>query len=322
MRFLSSLGNLVAGPAVAIDLGSANTRVYALGRGLVAEQPTSVEAARDPVAGRPTVGAPIQGGAVVDVQAAAALLQSVLGRSGGLARPRALICAPTDASPDERVALEEVTRRGGALEVEIIPAPLAAAIGAGLDVSLGYAQLVVDIGHGVMDIAVIRAGSLPVTASLRVGCGQLHAAAAGWVEEHHGILLPARETEALMQAVGARQANRRPPRLTIKGINRKTGREVELSIGVAGIGKVFAPVVLSMVRRIRELLRRLPDDLAAEVIESGVSVTGGGACVPCIVEPMAEATKLEVRVASDPLRAVIRGAGQLLELRSQKGWAR
>src|SRR5215813_12100689 len=137
--------NLLA-PDLAIDLGTANTRLYARGHGLIA-----------------------------DIEAASSLLKFFLSRAQrlGILRPRALACAPTDACEEERAALIEATRRAGASAVVVVPEPMAAAIGADLDVSSPYAQMVVDIGDGVTDIAVIRSGALVMTSAVRTACSDL-----------------------------------------------------------------------------------------------------------------------------------------------------
>lgn len=148
-------------PDVAIDLGTANTRLFATGRGLLAETPSIVGG----------MFHPLRGGVIVDIGGAAELLEPLIGRVRRLAaRPRALACVPSDATSDETKALRHATRAAGARDVAIVAEPLAAAIGAGLDVASPYAHMLVDLGDGVTDLAVIREGQMIRTAALRVSC--------------------------------------------------------------------------------------------------------------------------------------------------------
>ncbi|MGH9802310.1 MAG: rod shape-determining protein, partial [Blastocatellia bacterium] len=199
----AGLRKLVAPPDLAIDLGTANTRLYALGHGLIANEPSlirfqqytgEVEAvgaqaawlsSNDPYS--PTVS-PLHAGVVADIEAASSLLKPFLKRAQrfGLFKPRVLACAPTDACEEERAALIEAAQRAGASEVYIAPEPLAAAIGAGMDVASHYAQMIVDIGDGVTDIAVVRSGSLILTSAVRTACSDLRNAVAQMVSFRHG----------------------------------------------------------------------------------------------------------------------------------------
>src|SRR5262249_7266062 len=206
LSIILGLRRIIAAPDIAIDLGTANTRLYALGRGMIADEPSivrmSLETGRVEAVGRCAVRlryrngnassvSPLRAGVIEDVDAAASLLKPLMWRARrlGLMRPRALACAPTDASEKERAALIEVTRRAGASYVAIAPEPLAAAIGAGLDISSPYAQMVVDIGDGVTDIAVIRSGTLVATSAVRKACSDLHSAILNHVEKKYKVSL-------------------------------------------------------------------------------------------------------------------------------------
>ncbi|HYE76236.1 MAG TPA: rod shape-determining protein, partial [Blastocatellia bacterium] len=183
LKFFSEIRKTIADPDVAIDLGSANTRLYAHGRGLIADEPSIVKMRSDN--GRiEAVGisaafsfksanhafiSPVSSGVVKDIKAASALLAPLMRRARGigLIKPRVLACAPTDACEEERAALIEATRRAGASAVVLAPEPLAAAIGVGMEVELPHAQMIIDIGDGVTDIAVIRSGELIITDAVR-----------------------------------------------------------------------------------------------------------------------------------------------------------
>lgn len=259
---------LLSAPDVAIDLGTANTRVFASGRGVVGETPS--------VVGRRFH--PLRRGVVVDIGGAAELLEPMLGRTRRLGfRPRALTCVPSDATEDEMRALRQAARAAGARDVAIVSEPLAAAIGAGLDIASPYAQMLVDLGDGVTDIAVIRSSEVLQSESLRLGCCDLR----GSVMDEG---LDESQAEFLMR------------------------KRFELDR--------LTPDMLLVARRIAtfvdDFFRDLPDALAVEVVESGICATGGGACLSGLVQLIREQSGMSISVARDPLHAVIRGASRIL----------
>jgi rod shape-determining protein MreB len=336
---LSRLRGIVADPDVAIDLGTANTRLYAVGRGLVADEPSlvavdrgtgSVEAvgaraariADSDASVRPV--SPLRAGVISDMNAATSLLTPLLRRARrfGLLRPRVLVCAPTDAREDERAALVEATRRAGAAAVTVAPEPLAAAIGAGLDISSSYAQMIVDIGDGVTDIAVIRSGRLVGTSAVRTACSDLHAAVQRSVAEQTNVLLHAREAERLTLDLGAARGTASPRSLVAAGIDRASGIETSVLVSGQQVVQAIDPVVAAIVRAVRTTVSDLPATTACEVIESGICLTGGGARLRGLADLIATETALEVRPAADPMRAVIEGARQMLSVATVTGaWA-
>jgi rod shape-determining protein MreB len=324
------LRSLVATPDIAVDLGNANTRVYALGRGLVADEP-SIIAVRKSSGSVVAVGTkaarlgddediqqvyPMQAGVIADVQATSDLLQPLIGRARGrfnvYNKPRVLICAPSGTRDDEREALVEATRRAGAASVSVAPEPLAAAIGAGLDVSSEYAQMLVDIGDGITDIAVIRSGRLVTTKSMRRACSDMHRAVRVQVARDHGVKLYAREAERLTRILGATRESVRDASLVVCGRDNRTGGKTTARITSEEVCTAIDPVILEIVGLVRSVVNELPATTACEVIESGISLTGGGATLKGLSAFIASETSLDVRPADDPLRAVIEGARQML----------
>jgi rod shape-determining protein MreB len=330
------LREFIADPDVAIDLGTANTRLYALGRGLVADEP-SVVAVRRETGSVEAVGtcaariadsdsnvqrvSPLRAGVISDVQAAAALLTPLLQRARrfGLLKPRVLICAPTDACEDERAALVEATRRAGAATVTVVPEPLAGAIGAGLDVSSAYAQMIVDIGDGVTDIAVIRSGRLVKTAAVRKACSDLRAAVRREVVEHTGVLLYPREADRLTLRFGATRASAPSGSLVVAGTDQASGREASVLVSSHEVVEAIEPILCAIVQAVRTAVNDLPATTACEVIESGICLTGGGARLRGLAGLIAAETTVDVRPASDPMRAVIDGARQMLTVATATG---
>jgi rod shape-determining protein MreB len=328
---------LIADPDLALDLGNANTRLYALGKGLICDEPSAIRLSpgdtfvgtgRRPftdMSGRAMTCAPsmtpLTGGVVTDVDAATELLAPFMRRARlyGLSKPRVLACAPTDASRREVEALVAAVIRAGASSVKVVREPQAAAIGAGLDISLPYAQMLIDIGDGVTDIAVIRSGQLIKTAAVRSACRDIYAMIQSLVAKRHNVILYWREVERLAREFGvAREIPSRPP-CSALGLDRATGHEKEMIVSDTDVSEAIEPVILKIQEMLRGVIRGLPHDSAAEVIESGVCLTGGGTYLPGMKEMIAAETSLDVRVAPDPLRAVINGAGQMLAVGAETG---
>ncbi len=340
LSVLAGLRRAFADPDLAIDLGTANTRMYALGRGLIADEPSvvrlrpdtgSVEAVGSRAV-RLTAGghddgsavSPLRAGVIADIDAASSLLEPLFRRARGLGlvRPRVLACAPTDACDDERAALVEAARRAGAGSVRIVPEPLAAAIGAGLDVASPYAQMLVDMGDGVTDIAVICSGTVIASTAVRIACSDLHVALSRAVVDSHGTLLYADETERLTRTVGIARQGAPATSHSAVGLDCRTGREMRVIVGSREISTALDPTVAKIVRAVRDTVNDLPTTTSCEVIESGICLTGGGARLPGLAERLSSETMLEVSPAADPLRAVINGARQMLTVGGHTGlWA-
>jgi rod shape-determining protein MreB len=295
---------------VAVDLGTANVRVFAHGRGLVADDPSIVRMRRESHsivsvgsnagAGGEAGGAsfpvhPMRKGVVRDVECAGWLLSAMLRRAGGLSlvRPAVLACAPSDATGDEIESLREALRRAGAARVTIIPEPLAAAVGAGLDMASEHAQMIVDVGEGVTDVAVLRDGLIEAAWAVRVGCSDLRSAVADHLlRAGVGMPSPAAIDAMIRRADAA-------------GADGSGGR------ALLGIREAMAPVVEAIATEVRAAWGSLAPGASCEVIEGGIWLTGGGACLRVITEGVARVTAIDVHVPANPLHAVITGASRI-----------
>jgi rod shape-determining protein MreB and related proteins len=291
---------------LAVDLGTANVRVFARGRGLVADEPSVVRVRREPraivaigaqalAAGPDREGSfpvhPLRMGVVWDVESAGWLLSTMLRRAGGLSlmRPVVLACAPSDASPSEVESLREALHRAGAARVTIVPEPLAAAVGIGLDMSSPRAQMIVDIGDGVTDVAVIRDGRVEAASALRIGYSNLRSAVADrLLQEGLGIHSPA-ALDTLVRRAGAPGAER----------------------ALAGVREAMTPVAEAMAEAVRAAWERLAPAASCEVSEGGIWLTGGGASLGLLTDAVGRATSIEVHIPPNPLLAVITGASRM-----------
>ena len=325
----AKLRNLIADPDLALDLGTASTRIFAAGLGLVVDEPTKVRLSEAPPDGpgdgptrRPGQEAdgcwatPVKAGVVTDLPATVEMLRPLLSRTRrfGLFRPRVLACAPAAATDEERQALREALRLAGAAAVSIIPETRAAAIGAGFDLSLPYAQMLADIGDGVTEVAVLRSGEVVRQASIRVACSDLKDAIRATVLAHHGVTLFGTEAERLMKAVGIRNGTDKTGTLMAIGAAPDSGATRRIRVERQDVAQAMSPVIGEIVSVIRSVLLALPAGIACEVIESGLCLTGGGACLGGMSAKLAQETSLDVRTAANPVYAVINGAGEILSL--------
>ena len=316
---------------IAIDFGTANTRLYVLGRGVVADEPTRVAAvdvdspcgtvalrARGERSGQ--LVAPLRAGVVSDIDAAARFLGDLMRRAcgQGFLRANAIVCAPSDASPAERSHLVEAVRRTGIGRVKVLPEPFASAIGAGLDVNSPYGQILIDIGDGVTDIAVIRSRELVVTRAVRRAASDLRAALQQTVLQRSKLFLPWREAERLFRDSAVIDETISSPTFSILAFDRG-GAPVRMNLRSQDVFEAVHPIVMGIADRIRQTLNQLPHDLGVEVIESGIMLSGGGACLRGIDRLIARETSVDVRVAARPLRATIDGAGEILAAAREAG---
>jgi rod shape-determining protein MreB len=307
-------------PDVAVDLGTAFTRVYARGRGLLADEPSLVRVrpgagfaeavgrrASEP--GRGVTRPAMRAGVIVDGEAAKLLLQKLLWRARGsvFAHPAVLVCAPADARPHEVEALKRATQEAGASAVTVAPEPLAAAIGSGLDIASRYTQMVVDVGEGVTDVGVVRCGQLAGSATLRLGCGAVRAAVSV-VALRHGLRLGPGEAERL-----AGEAQAAPGDILAGGTDPVTGRQCCAWVPAREVAAAVEPLFTQVAGTVRRAWQDLSPTASCEVIESGVRLAGGGALMRGLRERIAAETALDVKTAADPLHAVILGARRMVD---------
>jgi rod shape-determining protein MreB len=311
-HLISTLRSL-AHPDLAVDLGTATTRVSPRSGTMTFSLPS--------VVGGEEV---LKGGVISDVDRAVELLEPMFfaAKRWGVGRPRVVACAPTDASADERGAVEEVVRRAGASAVAIVDEPLAAAVGANLDVGGFFARMIVDIGHGVTDCAVVRAGAVVASTATRVACSDLELAIGFFVLDRHGVQLSPEATRRLLKELSFDPASPK------RGVTRVTGRlaamqgSAEVAIAYEDLVDAVRPAHDRIVGVVSEFLRELPARVGVEVIENGIDLTGGGALLDGMAESIGRATRLDVRCVPDALGSVIRGARRMIgNVEKQKLWA-
>lgn len=332
---LSIFKQLTTLPNIAIDLGTANTRVYASGLDKITEEhsliryinqnkKTQISDEYISYINNKLVSKPLRGGVIVDINNAIALLKPLVKRTRkGLRRPISLSCAPTDTSEKERKLLAKAVLRAGASRVAIIPEVWAAAIGAGIDVTLPQAQALIDIGEGVTDMAVIRDGRLIFASAVRTACSDLQKAVRTAIISRHKVYLYPAEVERLTHEIASMSQQQALPHkpITVKGMDIIKRREVSIEVNNKDIISAMEPVVYKILKMIKLGLQKLPESTSREILESGICLTGGGACINGIDRLIALRTNLDVRIAPDPIHSVINGAIQTLQdYKEKKHW--
>lgn len=318
----SKLLQIMAPSSIAVDLGTANTRIYASGNGEMTEMPSLVSLGAGKITGNlddyldyinSKIGTkPLRGGVIVDLKNSIALLKPVLKKSRNFFKksPVSLASAPTDTSEHERDLLRQALVHAGASHVSIIPEIWVAAVGADIDISRANAQLLIDIGDGVTDMAVFRDGGIIHTSSIRLACSDLQRAIRSAVMTKYKVQIYDRDAERLTGEISSILITHdiNAETFEVSGIDIIKRKKVNFRVKKKDIVQAIEPVVNKIIKMIEVSLMRLPENIHAEIAETGICLTGGGACIEGIDKLIAFRTNMEVRIAPDPLHAVINGA--------------
>lgn len=316
---------------LAIDLGTANTLVWRRGEGIVFNEPTVV--ARDHnsgdvlaigteaydmigrTPGHIVAERPLRGGAITDFTTTSAMIRLLLKRVGVSRwwRPRALICVPSAITPVERRAVEEAAAQGGASKSYLIEQPMAAAIGAELPVEEPTGSLVVDIGGGTSEVAVIALGGVVAHKAVRVGGFDLDATLQSYVRRAHAVAIGERTAEELKIAIGSAYPQTEEPRAEVRGRELATGLPKLITVGAEDVREALDEPVATIVEAVRETLAVCPPELAQDILTEGIRMVGGGALLSGIDARLGEETDVPVRVLDTPLETVVIGAGRTIE---------
>ncbi|MGI4775746.1 MAG: rod shape-determining protein [Janthinobacterium lividum] len=321
---------------MAIDLGTANLLVYVKGKGIVLNEPAVIAFIKENGAfktyacgheakmmlGRtpPDIEAkrPLKDGVIADFKAAAEMLkyfiklaQNVKAFTG----PRIIVCVPSGSTPVERRAIQEAAEGAGAREVFLIEEPMAAAIGAGLPVTEPTGSMVVDIGGGTTEVAVLSLGGIVYSKSVRVGGDKMDEAIISYIRRHFNLLIGESTAEKIKKQIGTAYAdpNAEPKKIIIKGRDLINGVPVQLEISEEQIAKSLKDPIDEIINAVRVVLESIPPEVASDIVDRGIVLTGGGALLENLDYIIREATKLPVFVADQALFCVALGTGQVLE---------
>jgi rod shape-determining protein MreB len=325
--------------SVAIDLGTVNTLVYAPRRGIVVDEPSVValerstqkavavgrgaEALCDRAPMHLKVVRPLRDGVISDLDACAAMLKAFLRRlypHYRLDRPTALVCVPSGATEVEMRALVEASESGNPhLRVTLVDEAFAAALGAGLDRLGSSAMLVIDIGGGTSEMAVVASSGPVLSRSIRVAGNAMDEAIVQAVRNEYGLLIGRKTAEQLKMAVGI---NPRGDKVEVTGVDvRRLGWLRTEEIAPKLIAGALERPVNAILTAFNDLLGEVPADIAAELVGGGIRLAGGGALLPGLADRVSERSHCRAEVVADPLRCVVRGVASLLEPGSQPRYA-
>jgi rod shape-determining protein MreB len=317
---------------VGIDLGTANTLVYVRGKGVVVREPSVVavdqqsgqmlafgeEAYRmlGRTPGHIIATRPMRDGVIADYAVTEAMLRHYVAKAIGrhsLFRPRLMVCIPSGITTVERRAVVEAATQAGARRTYLIEEPLAAALGAGLDISLPTGNMVLDIGGGTTDIAVLSLNGIVLSTSVRVGGDSLNEAMVRWVKREHNLLIGERTAEEVKIRVGTALATGQGRgEVDVRGRDLITGLPKTVTLTSKHAHAAMEDQLREMVDLVRSVLERTPPELAADVLDHGLVMTGGGALLHGLDQLIAEETGIPVAVADDALSCVAIGTGKAL----------
>ncbi|MEX2275935.1 MAG: rod shape-determining protein [Actinomycetota bacterium] len=319
------------GRDLAIDLGTANTLIYRQGDGVVFNEPSVValdantgdvvalgEEAWQAIGGtRGSVIAvrPMRHGVMTEYDITEKMVHAMLRRIGltRFPRPRILVCVPSSSSPVERRAVEEAIARAGGRNVVLVEEPLAAAIGAHLPIHEPMGNLIVDIGGGNSEMAVVSMGGVVAGASVRVGGFHLDAAIQSHLRAEYNVAIGEKTAEELKIAIGSAFPLPQERAAIVPGRDLGTGSTVELEIDEREVRQAMGPPIGKIVEAARSILAAAPAELTHDVLETGIFLAGGGALLRGMDMLLAQECEVPVHMAEDPLQTVVRGAGLMLE---------
>ena len=317
---------------IGIDLGTANTLVYLRGKGIIMREPSvvavdtktdevrSVGHEAKAVIGR-TPGSimavrPLKDGVIADFDITANMLARFIKKVCGNSlffRPRVVICIPSGVTEVERRAVKEAALKAGARQVSVIEEPMAAAIGAGLPISEPSGSMVVDIGGGTSEVAVISLGGIVAARSVRVGGDEFDQAIIAYIKRKYNLLIGERTAEQIKIEIGSAYELEEEKEMEIKGRNLVDGLPKNITVHSEEIRDALAESLQKVVDAIKETLERTPPELSADIIDHGIMLTGGGALLRGLDELVHRETGIDVHVAETPLDCVAAGTGAVLD---------
>jgi len=317
---------------IAIDLGTANIVVWAAGEGIVANEPTVVaissednkvvavgEDAKKMLGRTPEsliASRPMREGVIADYQVTEAMLKYFIGKVAGrlnLMKPNVMICVPAGCTQVERRAALDATLSAGAAKAYLIEEPLAAAIGAGIPVSAPSGHMIVDMGGGASEAAVISLGGVVVHKSIRVAGNKIDESIQNYLREKHNLIVGDQTAENIKIKIGTALPPKKDEKLEISGRDLVFGLPRSISITSTEVSKAVRPTLMQIIATIKAVLEDTPPELAADIIDKGIIMSGGTALLRNFNKLITEETGVPAHVADEPLLCVVRGTGLVLE---------
>jgi len=326
---LSSIINWISGD-IAIDLGTANTLIWLKGKGVVINEPSivartihddNIVAVGDEakaMLGRThrdleTIR-PLQDGVIADFKMTDGMLQGFINKINfsRMARPRMVICVPSGVTEVERRAVKDSGERANAREVYLIEEPVAAAIGIGLDISQPIGNIIVDIGGGTTEIAVISLNGVVTKETIRIAGDEMDESILQWFRNEHKLEIGLGMSESIKKSVGSAM-QMKTKTISVRGRDLVSGIPKTIEVSSDEIRQALKDPVNAIVEAVKRCLEQTPPELAADILERGIIVAGGGSLLKGIDQIIRERTNVPVNVAEDPLLSVVKGTGIVLE---------
>lgn len=315
-----------------IDLGTANTLVYVRGRGIVLQEPSVVAIQADtkqPVAvgneakrmigrtpGNIVAIRPLKDGVIADFDITQTMLRYFIAkaqRRRSLIRPRVVVCVPSGVTEVEKRAVQDAALQAGARDPRLIEEPMAAAIGAGLPITEPTGNMVVDLGGGTTNVAIISLGGIVTHKNIRVGGDEMDEAIVNHIKRNYNMLIGERTAEEVKIQIGSAYPVNDDESIEIRGRDLVTGLPKNLKLTAEEVRQALEDPVSQIIEAIKITLEKTPPELAADIMDRGVVMTGGGALLRGLDRRVADETGMPVVVAEDPLLCVVQGTGKMLE---------
>lgn len=320
------------GKDMAVDLGTATTLVHVKGRGIVLYEPSVVAIEKDTgkilavgeeakkmlgrTPGNIVAIRPLKDGVIADFDVTEAMLRHFIQkvhRRSFLVKPRVVVCVPSGVTAVERRAVYEATISAGAREAYLIEEPMAAAIGAGLPVHEATGNMIVDVGGGTTEVAVISLGGIVVAKSLRIGGDEFDEAIINYVKKEYNVMIGERTAEEIKIQIGSAYPLAQEIDVEVRGRDLLTGLPKNIIVSSEEIRSAIEEPVSAIVATIKETLEETPPELASDLMDRGMFLAGGGAQLKGLDERLREETGMPVHLTEDPTTCVVRGSGKALE---------
>jgi len=331
MAGLNLRRTLFGGNDIAIDLGTANTLIYVKGVGVVIDEPTLLAVNKNDKSvitigkeAKRLVGRvpdsielvkPLRDGVISEIEMAEELVKTLLTKAIGRAysRPRIVICVPNGVTSVEQRSIETAAHATGASEVFTIEEPMAAAIGSGLNIFEPYGNMIIDVGGGTTEIAVVSMGDIVNANSVRVGGEDMTEVLIDWLRTEHQILIDSGIAESIKHAIGSAYQYEREPQVTVTGRDIVKGIPKQVLLEASDVRNALSPVVNNIVEAIRLSLSQTPPALVSDIDKDGAWITGGGSLLKQMDKKIAEDLGIPINTSEDPLSSVVIGSGICLE---------
>jgi len=320
---------------LAIDLGTANTLVYVKGKGIVFREPSVVAIQRNSRGEQNVVAVgkvakdmlgktpgsiiairPMKDGVIADFEITEEMLRYFIVRAHNrktFVRPRVIIGVPSGITPVEKRAVRESAESAGAREIYLIEEPMAAAIGADLPIKDPTGNMIVDIGGGTTEVAVISLSGTVTSQSIRVAGDKMDESIIQYVKRKYSLLIGERTAEIIKMTIGTAYPNEDPESMEVKGRDMVTGIPKTLEISAEEVREAMVEPINTIVETVRITLEKTPPELAADIVDKGIVLVGGGALLKNLEVLLREVTGVPITIADDPLSAVVMGAGRVLD---------